>query len=287
MKIEHNSEHTVELSFEDQNLTLTHKKNDLEDELATEQNILNEMIADLKEKKANHILFKRNNKPIVNHLDDLMVIMDEIHQLESDVMVQRDLVMSIKEKINRVNHEIIILEQKNKKSKKRASQKLKETDTNFVAAVMKLVKLKHQVQIDIKKENNIISELKNEKARLSSKNKHHAKRLEQISDEIIERNVIIAEEMKAVELIAQYQDSAKNEDQKKAVELGKRQYQIEIDLQLLESKLTGSFGKIKFKESISRLKEIQLKYNINLDPYAKVGNLAVGQRQMVEILKVL
>ena len=51
--------------------------------------------------------------------------------------------------------------------------------------------------------------------------------------------------------------------------------------------MVGSFGVLNKKEILKRFQDICKKYSIKIDPNKKVSKLAVGQRQMVEILKVL
>jgi len=51
--------------------------------------------------------------------------------------------------------------------------------------------------------------------------------------------------------------------------------------------MVGRFGVLNKKEIIKRFESICKKYHIKIDPNRKVKKLAVGQRQMVEILKVL
>ncbi|NQX83135.1 MAG: ATP-binding cassette domain-containing protein [Mycoplasmataceae bacterium] len=50
---------------------------------------------------------------------------------------------------------------------------------------------------------------------------------------------------------------------------------------------TDFFGKIDNKKILDKYKRITKKYNINLDPNVKASKLPIGQRQMIEILKVL
>ena len=45
--------------------------------------------------------------------------------------------------------------------------------------------------------------------------------------------------------------------------------------------------RLDLKTAAERIKQIATKYNLNLDPFAKVGDLSVGQRQRVEIVKAL
>ncbi len=61
----------------------------------------------------------------------------------------------------------------------------------------------------------------------------------------------------------------------------------EVESKLADLKTVGKFGFLVKKNLLKRFKYIQSKYKISLDPYAKVSTLSVGQRQMVEILKVL
>lgn len=60
---------------------------------------------------------------------------------------------------------------------------------------------------------------------------------------------------------------------------------------VVENCLIGAHdaGKLKLdvKTVAGRIAEIAQKYNMELDPYAKVGDLSVGQRQRVEIIKAL
>lgn len=55
----------------------------------------------------------------------------------------------------------------------------------------------------------------------------------------------------------------------------------------IKQNTTGFLGKLNKKEILKKLSLIQEKYDIVLDPFKKIKNLNVGQRQMVEILKVL
>ncbi|MGN0785379.1 MAG: ABC transporter ATP-binding protein [Candidatus Aphodomorpha sp.] len=45
--------------------------------------------------------------------------------------------------------------------------------------------------------------------------------------------------------------------------------------------------RLDLKTAADRIAQIATKYNLNLDPYAKVGDLSVGERQRVEIVKAL
>lgn len=287
MRVEPNTEHTIEISFEDSRLKIQNELNDLEDLLADKNTELLSLQTALKSEKERHVLFKKAKKSKVDNLEELMTILDSIHESEKTLLAMKDEILSLKENISRKNSELRILVKENSLKKKNTTLKLKETDTNFVAGVTKLFSLRHSASIEVAKEENIIKELKTERARLSYDKKHDVTRIEAINEEIKNRRVVIVEEKKAIELIDNYEHATVNEDQERVVKLAERQNEIERELSLLDKKLTGAFGKIKFKDSLMRLKEIQLKYNIHLDPYAKVSTLAVGQRQMVEILKVL
>lgn len=218
--------------------------------------------------------------------------------LENVILGQEEITKTKKEKlkIKELKNELKEIKAELRRLRKLDSMKIEhkntgtkdvESDTNFVAGVLKILKLRHKAYVEIEKEENIIKELKTERAKLSEDNKNDSKRIEEINDEILDRKDVIAEEKHAIELVGSYEGTAQNEDQSKAVELAERQFTAQRELDLIDVNLTGNFGKINIKESLSRLKEIQLKYNIHLDPYAKVENLSVGQRQMVEILKVL
>ncbi len=289
MRIEHDTDKTLEISFEDQRLGLSNSKHDLEDELRQEEEKLAKLVEALKSEKEIHLAFKKDKSKAKNpeSYDELMSILDNVHAAEALVIAKKEEVLILKEKINDLQTDINILEKENSSKKKKTSLKLKESDTNFIAGVLKLIHLRHDAQIEIEKQENIIKELKNERAKLSFSDKHDIKRSEQIQEEITDRKVVIKEEKAALELIENYEHGAVNADQNRAIELAERQYIVERDLALLDAKLTGHFGKIKKEDALKRLKEIQLKYNVHLDPYAKVETLAVGQRQMVEILKVL
>jgi simple sugar transport system ATP-binding protein len=60
---------------------------------------------------------------------------------------------------------------------------------------------------------------------------------------------------------------------------------------VVENCLIGSrdAGRLKLdlKSAANRISELAKKYNLNIDPFAKVGDLAVGERQRVEIVKAL
>ncbi len=62
---------------------------------------------------------------------------------------------------------------------------------------------------------------------------------------------------------------------------------LKITNEINSQNFVGPFGILNRKKLLERFNNIQDKYNISLDPYAKVSSLSVGQRQMVEILKVL
>ncbi len=49
----------------------------------------------------------------------------------------------------------------------------------------------------------------------------------------------------------------------------------------------AGYLKLNFKQAAKRIAELAEKYNLEIDPEAKVGDLAVGQRQRVEIIKAL
>ncbi len=225
-------------------------------------------------------------------------LVDAFTVLENVILGQEELTKHRNErkKIKELKHELREIKAELRTMRKWDSMKIKhkktgartqETDVNFVAAVLKVQKIKHDARVEIEKEENIIRELKTERARLSIHNKHHVDRMEAINDEILDRKDVIAEEEHALNLSYTYEHSAQNADQERVVELAERQFIATRELHLLDVHLTGRFGKIKHKEVMSRLREIQIKYNIHLDPYAKVSELSVGKRQMVEILKVL
>lgn len=55
----------------------------------------------------------------------------------------------------------------------------------------------------------------------------------------------------------------------------------------LKSNIISKWGILYYKNALKRFEIISKKYNIDVDPNIKVNKLSVGQRQMVEILKVL
>ncbi len=162
---------------------------------------------------------------------------------------------------------------------------LRKIESDFCAKITKIIDLKVRALKEIKKEKNIIQDLKVAKAKISEEKK--TKKFNKISDEIERRKEVIEEEKQILKLIDQAEHAFSNKDQEEFVILSERKLEIENELIIHDLKLTGAFGKINKKAALTRLKQIQSKYNIQLDPYSKVGNLAVGQRQMVEILKVL
>ena len=62
-------------------------------------------------------------------------------------------------------------------------------------------------------------------------------------------------------------------------------------MSVVENSLIGAHDagglRLDLKTAAERIKQIATKYNLNLDPFAKVGDLSVGQRQRVEIVKAL
>lgn len=62
-------------------------------------------------------------------------------------------------------------------------------------------------------------------------------------------------------------------------------------LSVVENCLIGSQNNgwlhLDIRSAANRICELAKEYNLNIDPYAKVGDLAVGERQRVEIIKVL
>jgi len=52
-----------------------------------------------------------------------------------------------------------------------------------------------------------------------------------------------------------------------------------------EPKLPG--GRINIKQAAKRVEELSKKYNLQVDPYAKIEDISVGMQQRVEILKML
>lgn len=49
----------------------------------------------------------------------------------------------------------------------------------------------------------------------------------------------------------------------------------------------GKLGTFRFKQAVEITKQTAEKYNINLDPYAKIRNVSVGVMQQVELMKIL
>ncbi len=218
-------------------------------------------------------------------LENVLIGQEELTKAKKDKLK----VKSYKKELKQVISEL-------KKLKKLESMKLVhndqgakvvEEDINFVAAVEKILNDRHEAQLEIEREINIINKLKIEKSGLSEEKKHDLKRIEEIDDEVFTRKQLIKAEKEVIALVDDYEHGAKNEDQEKVVELVERKFFLLRELNILDVKLTGLFGKIKKKEALARLIEIQIKYQIHLDPFAKVRTLSVGQRQMVEILKVL
>ncbi len=225
-------------------------------------------------------------------------LVEEFNVLENVIIGQEELSKSskLKKKLKEYRKELKLSEKQLKKLKKLESMKIvhndqgaqtTEADTNFVAAVLKILNDRHEAQLVIEEQYNLVNKLKIEKSRLSEDKKSERKRIEQIEEEMFNRRELIKAEESVVELVNDYEYNAKNEDQVKAVQLGERIYFLKREIGLLDVKLTGLFGRIKKKEVLARLMEIQIKYNLHLDPFAKIRTLSVGQRQMVEILKVL
>ncbi len=162
---------------------------------------------------------------------------------------------------------------------------LKKEEPEFSAKVEKLISLKLKAIYEIEKEKNIIQGLKVEKAKVSETKK--SKKFNKIIEQMEIRQEIIEKEQQVLNLISEAETMGENEAQERIVELSERELIVRRELRINDVKLTGAFGKIKKKDALKRLKIIEEKYNIQLDPYAKIESLAVGQRQMVEILKVL
>ncbi len=158
-------------------------------------------------------------------------------------------------------------------------------ENDFTKKIDKLKEITRRAFKEIEREKNLIQLLKNKRAKISEEKQRS--KFNKVQDEIDKREEVIEAERKLLDLISKAKKAHENEDQKTYVELSQRYVDIERELYISDIKLTGAFGKIKKKSALQRLRKIQQKYKIFIDPHAKVGTLAVGQRQMVEILKVL
>ncbi len=165
--------------------------------------------------------------------------------------------------------------------------KVSKEDTNFVDAVLKIIRDRYKIKKEIDNEDHIIDKLKVEKIQTNASSKSGRHRIEEIDNEIEERKYIIKELKKALKLIDEYEHATTNDEQKEVVELAERKSELWMELDIHDVNLTGLIGNLKYKDSLRRLEKIQLKYDIHLDPNTLTETLAVGQRQMVEILKVL
>ncbi len=171
------------------------------------------------------------------------------------------------------------------KDVKSEMHELRKVEPEFTSKIIKLLELTRRSFKEIEREKNSILELKNKKAKISEDKK--LKKIEKINNEIETRNEVIQNEREILSLVEKAKKASANDEQARFVELSQLEIDLTRELFISDIKLTGSFGKINKKNALQRLRKIQQKYSIFLDPHAKVGNLAVGQRQMVEILKVL
>ncbi len=148
-----------------------------------------------------------------------------------------------------------------------------------------LLKDKNKEKYYIKKNKNLhrVYEKKQQKLNPGKQDK----KIERYQKEIDRRSEWVAYHSKVVEILRNKESklASKNKDNKKLFELLKNRLIIERDIEAND--LVGRFGILKRNNLLNRFIKIQQKYNISLDPFAKVSTLAVGQRQMVEILKVL
>ena len=176
-------------------------------------------------------------------------------------------------------------EKKEELEKKLSSltKEIEKTDQKKVKKIIDILdKLKWSKQEDVKSRN-IWKEFSNEKNRLDQvKDAEKIPKFEKkllILERIVEKNGLFLELVNS-----EYMEFCvgKNRELTKIIKS-----KIEKEIELNAPKLLGVFGKLNRKALLERFKIIQEKYNILLDPYAKVSTLSVGQRQMVEILKVL
>ncbi len=196
-------------------------------------------------------------------LDNVLVGQEELSKSKNDILKQKTLQKEKKD---------IIIEQK----------EISTIETDFVKKLGKVFQFKIRTQREIEKQNNIIHDLKVKIAR-----EKNTSRINKIKEKIRARLEVVENLSQALKLMDELHDVKLNEEQKRYVDISERLIIVNRELNIYETKLVGSLRNIKRKKSLERLKKIQLKYNIHIDPYAKVNDLSVGQRQMVEILKVL
>lgn len=207
------------------------------------------------------------------HLVDDFNVLDNVilgqEKLKKDKK-EKERVNSLKKRLQEVKFEMI---------------EISEREQDFAGKVNKLLDIERKSFREIEKEKNLINDIKNKRAKISEDK--NPKKVKKLNDEISIREEVIEKERKILSLIEQVRESASTKDQKRFIELSKEEVTLTREIFINDIKLSGAFGKIKRKNAFQRLRKIQQKYNIFLDPYAKVGRLSVGQRQMVEILKVL
>lgn len=160
--------------------------------------------------------------------------------------------------------------------------KLNKLDEFYSDLELTLESIKEH-KYNARKLKNIRKELAKEMKKLSPGK--HQRKIDSKNLELDRLTIEMNEEKSLLNSFKFVIDLIRGKKEKRLLELVLRRNELE-DL-IHNSKLTGAFGKLNKKEILKRFIKIQNKYNINLDPYAKVSTLSVGQRQMVEILKVL
>ncbi len=155
-------------------------------------------------------------------------------------------------------------------------------EKDFAKKIDKVFKLKRKLIRELEKQNNLIHDAKVKIAR-----EKRDKVISKIKNKNSKRYELIKSLNEGLDLISMFDNSSMTNEQKHYFELSERLAFVDSELEILDIKIIGLFFNLKRKKAIERLKKIQIKYNIHLDPYAKVNDLSIGQKQMVEILKVL
>lgn len=207
------------------------------------------------------------------HLIDNFTVLENVILGQEKLFNYKEEVKKVDSKIEEINLEInnLISDNQELKSFKKEIfnfiKKIKENNSHFING------------------KNILREKELELKRISSnvKNNHKIKKINKDIEQQKQKNSKYKLEIELLEKkINLYKDG--NEENKIVDLINKLfEYNDEKD----SNNLVGLFGVLNKKNLLKKFRIIQNRYKINIDPFEKVSKLSIGQRQMVEILKVL
>ena len=206
------------------------------------------------------------------HLVGQFSILDNVILGQEKASVDKEEIISMKEKVSFLTKEIKTLVEKEK-----LQEELKEIEDIFND--------KNKEKYYVKKNKNLYRVYEKKKQKLIP-GKQDSK-IAKLQKEINRRSEFINYHKSTVEAFRKQEKkfASKNKNHKELYQLVKEKVILNRDIEA--NNLVGPFGILKRDNILNRFIKIQQKYNISLDPFSKVSTLAVGQRQMVEILKVL